>query len=75
MHSTAFDLWPKANSPLLGFICSVSFVPSFPVAVSHRAVAQASCDAHPPAGTTSPQRSTWPFCNQRPRTACPLAVS
>jgi hypothetical protein len=43
---------------LLGFICSVSFVPSVSVAVPHRAVAQASCDAHPPAGTTSPQRAT-----------------
>jgi hypothetical protein len=33
MHSTAFDQ-PKANSMLLGFICSVPFVPSVPVVVS-----------------------------------------
>ena len=40
----------------------------------HRAVAQLSSDVHPPAGTASPVRRK-PFCNQRPRTACPLAVS
>ena len=33
-HSTAFDQRPNANPLLLGFICSLPFVPSVPVVVT-----------------------------------------